>query len=149
MKIIPLNLKKANNFVLLHHRHNKPIDSRAHKFSIGLLDDEGNLVGVGISGRPISRMLDNGKTLEVLRVCVIEGNKNANSKIYSQIKRIAVLMGYEKVITYTLQSESSSSLKAVSAMKEKELNNPQMWGRDKRPRKDQDVFMMKKIRWSI
>jgi hypothetical protein len=47
------------------HRHNLPVTGR--KFAIGCQVDE-KLVGVAIAGRPVARRLDDGKTLEVLRV---------------------------------------------------------------------------------
>ena len=49
MKIVPISLKDANEFVAKHHRHNKP--TQGHKFSIGL-EQDGQLVGVAIAGRP-------------------------------------------------------------------------------------------------
>ena len=76
--IIPIKLGIANKFIELHHRHNKPIDHRIHKFSLGLMYND-KLIGVAITGRPIARYNDNGFTLEILRVCVLEGNQNANS----------------------------------------------------------------------
>lgn len=149
MKIRPISLTRANEFVSSHHRHNKPVDHRGHRFSLGLYDDAGLLIGVGIAGQPIARKNDDGKTLEVLRVCVLEGNPNANSKLYGRLKRIAQLMGYEKVITYTLQDECASSLKAVGAIKEREINRVSKWSRPARPRAEQPVSYMPKIRWSL
>lgn len=69
------------------------------------------LVGVAICGRPVSRYLDNGTTLEINRLCT-NGKRNACSKLYGACVRIARDMGYEKVITYILESENGSSLKA-------------------------------------
>ena len=69
---------------------------------------------MAIAGRPVARRLDDGKTLEVLRVCT-DGTPNANSFLYGRVKRIAQLMGYEKIITYTLEEESGASLRAVGA----------------------------------
>ena len=65
-ELTPVSLKEANAFVAAHHRHHKP--TRGHKFSIGCAA-EGRLVGVAIVGRPVSRYLDNGLTLEVTRLC--------------------------------------------------------------------------------
>ena len=62
LSLVPVSLKDANAFVAEHHRHHKP--ARGHKFSIGCAA-EGRLVGVAIIGRPVSRYLDNGLTLEV------------------------------------------------------------------------------------
>ena len=56
----PVSLADANAFVALHHRHHKPV--RGHKYSLGCFKD-GQLVGVAITGRPVSRYLDDGLTL--------------------------------------------------------------------------------------
>ena len=144
MRIIPIKLAGANEFVAEHHRHNKPIDHRSHRFSLGLLNDKGELIGVAIAGLPIAR-----KTLEIMRVCVKEGNSNANSMLYGRIRRIGALMGYERIITYTLQTESGSSLKAIGAVKEAELNRISKWSRSARPRIEQEVYKEKKFRWNL
>lgn len=147
-KIIPIKLKDANIFVAQNHRHNKPVDHRSHRFSLGLLNGE-ELIGVAIAGLPIARKQDDGKTLEIMRVCVKEGNPNANSMLYGRVRRIAGLMGYERIITYTLQSESASSLKGVGAVKEAEINRPSKWSRPARPRIEQNVYKEKKVRWNL
>jgi len=149
LQVIPLTLEKANQFVSLFHRHNKRVIGA--KFSIGcVINDE--LVGVAIAGRPVARLLDNGKNIEVLRVCVKDGNKNVNSLLYARIKRISQLMGYERVITYTLTSESGSSLKAIGA-KQVATVDPQNtgWDRGKRGRRRQTqlVYSKEKIRWEL
>lgn len=105
-KVRPIDLKTANRFVVENHRHHKQV--KGHKFSIGayLLD---SLIGVAICGRPVSRHLDTGLILEVTRLCT-DGTKNACSFLYSTSARIAREMGYEKIITYILQSEHGISL---------------------------------------
>jgi hypothetical protein len=114
--------------------------------SIGA-EADGKLVGVAIAGRPVARLLDNGKTLEVLRVCT-NGTRNANSFLYDKVRKIAALMGYEKVITYTLPSESGASLKAIGAKVER-TTKPQSWTRSNRPRHEQPIFGQEKLRWNI
>jgi hypothetical protein len=141
----PISLKVANNFVLANHRHNKPV--AGHKFSIGLVDNNEKLVGVAICGRPVARMLDDGLTLEVLRVCT-DGTKNANSMLYSRVKKIAQVMGYKKVLTYTLTEESGSSLRAVGAVKDG-IVKAREWSREKRKRNSQDVYKKEKVRWIL
>lgn len=66
-------------------------------------------MGVATIGRPVARMLDDGWTLEVNRLCT-DGTKNACSKLYSAAWRVAKNMGYKKLITYILDSENGSSL---------------------------------------
>lgn len=62
-------------------------------------------------GRPVSRHLDDGKTIEINRLCT-DGTKNACSMLYGASCRVAKEMGYKKAITYILESENGASLKA-------------------------------------
>ena len=108
LEIVPVTLAEANAFVERYHRHHKPVTG--HKYSIGVTDGE-KIVGVAIVGRPVSRYLDDGLTLEVTRCCT-DGTQNACSMLYGAAWRAAKAMGYKKVITYILQSESGASLRA-------------------------------------
>ena len=144
MQAVPLTLKKANNFIKKHHRHNKPVVG--YKFAIGALKD-GRLVGVAIVGRPVARNLDDGLTAEITRVCT-DGTKNANSFLYARCKKICQLMGYKRVITYTLERESGASLMAVGAKFDAEVK-PTGWNRPNRKRKEQDVYFKRKKRWRL
>lgn len=107
--LIPVSLKEANAFVAEHHRHHKPVVG--HKFSIGCMVNE-KLIGVAIVGRPVSRYLDNGLTLEVNRLCT-DGTNNACSFLYAAAWRAARAMGYRKIVTYILDTESGTSLRAA------------------------------------
>lgn len=108
MEIKPIILRDANRFVAEKHRHNIP--TKGHKWSIGLWDN-GTLVGVAIAGQPVARRLDDGETIEVRRVCT-DGTRNACSMLYGRCARIAKEFGYKRIITYTLESEPGTSLKA-------------------------------------
>ena len=108
MEIRPITLRQANAFVEQHHRHHS--GTAGCKFAIGLFVSE-NMVGVAICGRPVSRYLDDGLTLEVNRLCTT-GEKNACSMLYGASCRVAKAMGYRKCITYTLESEDGASLRA-------------------------------------
>lgn len=108
LELVPITLKEANSFIEQHHRHNKAVVG--HKFSVAA-SDEGKIVGVVIVGRPVSRYLDDGWTLEVNRLCT-DGTKNACSFLYSAAWRAARNMGYKKLITYILKSDNGVSLKA-------------------------------------
>lgn len=144
-RVIPLDLRTANAFIEEHHRHNGP--TAGHKFSIGL-EENGQLVGVGIAGRPICRQLDNGRTLELRRICVKENTQNGCSMLIGRLKRIGQLMGYERIITYTLQRESGSSLRAVSAHCVA-VAKPSKWDRKGKPRKHKAVYDEPKFRWEL
>ena len=65
MKAVPLELKEANEFVDRLHRHHDSV--YRDKFRVGC-EADGKLVGVIQLARPVSRMLDNGRTIEVVRL---------------------------------------------------------------------------------
>lgn len=92
LELRPVSLNEANTFVAVHHRHHKPV--RGHKFSLGCMVGD-HLVGVAIIGRPVSRYLDNGMTLEVNRLCTDE-TRNACSFLYGAAARAAKTMGHKK-----------------------------------------------------
>jgi hypothetical protein len=112
LEIVPMPIKEANVFVQRYHRHHGPVVGC--KFCIGVADTETNeIVGVAIVGRPVARLLDDGWTLEVNRTCT-DGTRNANSMLYASCWRAARAMGYRKLITYTLPSESGASLRGAA-----------------------------------
>ena len=63
-----------------------------------------------LSQPPVSRYLDDGHTLEVNRLCT-DGTKNACSFLYAAAWRAARAMGYRKIVTYILDTESGASLR--------------------------------------
>lgn len=142
LRVRPCTLKTANEFVRLYHRHHKP--TVGHKFSISCYDGE-RLCGVAICGRPVSRHLDNGLTLEINRLCT-DGTYNACSILYGACARIAKDMGYKKIITYILQSENGTSLKASGYICEGEAGGEAWTG--KRSGRDNGVPKEKKTRWA-
>jgi hypothetical protein len=144
MEAVPLHLREANSFVAQHHRHNLP--TVGCKFAVGAAVD-GKLVGVAITGRPVARRLDDGKTLEVLRVCT-DGTPNANSFLYGRIKRIGQLMGYTRILTYTLEEESGASLRAIGAQVVGQVQ-PKEWSVPSRPRESQAVYGKAKLKWEL
>ena len=108
LEAVPLELRQANEFVASKHRHHDPV--HRDKFRVGALRD-GRLVGVVQVARPVARMLDDGKTVEVVRLCT-DGSRDVCSFLYSKAARIAKEMGYSKIITYILENETGTSLKA-------------------------------------
>lgn len=106
LRHVRIELGEANAFVTEHHRHHRPVVG--HLFSIGAaLGDK--IVGVVIVGRPVSRMRDDGQTVEVTRLCT-DGTKNACSFLYGAAARAAFSLGYKKIGTYILASEPGTSL---------------------------------------
>jgi len=143
MKIVPLSLKEANEFVLAYHRHHKPV--QGHKFSIGVLDNNSNLVGAAIVGRPVARMVDASKVLEVTRL-VTDGSKNACSMLYSAAARVARELGYEKIQTYILEDEPGISLMASGWKFETNTTEKHSWNNRAGRRLDQPNGI--KQRWA-
>lgn len=109
MKIAPITFKEASDYINRHHRHLRA--TVGCKFCVAVIDENEQVHGVAVCGRPVARRLDNGFTLEINRVCT-DGTKNACSMLYGSCCRIAKAMGYTQVITYTLESENGASLKA-------------------------------------
>ena len=93
MNVLPLTLAQANRFVAVHHRHHQPCTG--HRFSIGCVKD-GVLVGVAVCGRPLARMTDQTRILEVMRICT-DGTRNACSFLYGAVRRAAFAMGIIKI----------------------------------------------------
>ncbi len=110
LTVCPLTLKEANEFVRRVHRHHKP--TVGGKFAIGVADADGEVRGVAIVGRPVSRHLDDGWTVEVNRVAT-DGSRNACSMLYGAAWRAARAMGYRRAVTYTLPQEGGTSLRAA------------------------------------
>ncbi len=148
LSIVPITLAEANAFVTAHHRHHKPVPGA--KFCVGLAEtgdiDCGHIVGVAIVGRPVARLSDNGWTLEVNRTCT-DGTKNANSMLYGACRRVTFALGYRKLITYTLPSESGVSLTAAGWKCIGEAGGG-TWNRAARPRVDTHPLQMK-LRWEV
>lgn len=142
LRVCPLTLAEANEFVRRVHRHHKP--TVGGKFAIGVADESGEVHGVAIVGRPVSRMLDDGWTVEVNRVAT-DGAKNACSMLYGAAWRAARAMGYRRAVTYTLPSEGGGSLRAAGWKLIGEAGGGN-WNCKSRPRVD-SAHQELKLRW--
>jgi len=109
VKIVPVELREANAFVAEHHRHHKPV--QGHRFSLGLVNGDGELIGVCTVGRPVSRMAGKG-VLEVTRLCT-DGTPYACSKLYGAAARVGKDLGYTRIQTFILAEEPGTSLRAA------------------------------------
>ena len=143
LTVVPLALDEANAYVARHHRHSNPVVG--HKFSLAAAVG-GEIVGVAIVGRPVARGLDDGWTLEVLRVCST-GERNVCSFLYGACWRAARALGYRKVVTYTLKTESGSSLRAAGWSVLGEVN-ARSWHTPSRPRVDKHP-LQERLRWEV
>ena len=99
LHVIPMTLREARKYVDRHHRHHRA--PQGGLFAIGIAAAD-SVRGVAIIGRPVSRMMSDGYTAEVTRVCT-DGVKNGCSMLYGAAWRAARALGYRKLITYTLK----------------------------------------------
>ena len=106
----PIALADANRFVVAHHHHSRHVVG--HLWSVGLWSGLLELRGVAIVGRPVARALDDGLTVEVTRLAT-DGVRNGCSALYAACRREACRRGFQRVVTYTLASESGSSLRGA------------------------------------
>lgn len=146
LTVIPISLREANDFVSNFHRHNGR--TQGGKFAIGVTTGE-EMVGVAVVGRPLARLLDDGYTAEVTRTCTNgHAPKGTISFLYSACWRICQAMGYRKLVTYTLFTESGASLrgagwKCVGQCKV----NKHGWSSAGREREWQPIYGQQKLRW--
>lgn len=110
VRLTPVSFQQARAFVRQHHRHADP--PIAVRVSVGIEDADGTLRGVGMLGIPKARMSMDGKTAEVIRVAT-DGIPNGCSMLYGALVRAAWALGYNRVLTYTLPTESGVSLRAA------------------------------------
>lgn len=109
LKIRHIELKEANDFVSTHHRHHRRVTG--HRFSLAATK-MGDIVGVCIVGRPVARNTDLRSVVEVTRLCT-DGTPNACSMLYGAAARAAKALGYGRIQTFILESESGITLKAT------------------------------------
>lgn len=130
-----------------HHRHHgSPL---SYKFGIAVWNGSVR-VGVAVVGRPVSRLIQQAepRTLEVTRVtCWGDARlrRNASSKLYGACARTARIAGADKLITYTLETENGSSLKA-SGFTAVATSRGGSWSRPARRRTD-SAPTCPKTRW--
>jgi len=143
LMIVPCELAEANAFVEQRHRHHGRVVG--HKFSIAVAEGE-TVVGVAIVSRPVARMLQDGLTLEVTRLCT-DGTKNAASMLYGACRRAVFALGYRRLITYTLNTEPGTSLVAAGWKCLGEAGGGS-WSVPSRPRVDKHP-LQRKLKWEV
>jgi hypothetical protein len=138
----------ARAFVDQHHDHNKaPV---SWKYGAGVWNGA-QLIGVVMVGRPVARMIDAKTTVEVNRVCIRrdvprELRWNACSMAYGWSAREAEKRGFGKIITYTLETELGTALKAAGWIPEAKTKGGS-WNRPGRARENV-APICPKVRWA-
>lgn len=141
LELIPMDRDHANEYVRRLHRHSKPV--QGYRFAVAIADSTG-VRGVAIAGRPVARGLQDGRTIEILRVCT-DGVRNGCTRLYGACCRAAAAIGYLRAITYTLEAEGGASLRAAGFTPAATVRDRQ-WGCDSRPREQREL-LGDKIRW--
>jgi hypothetical protein len=150
--LCPVTLREANDFVASFHRHNGRTARNGGKWAIGVeMADE--LVGVAIVGNPLSATFMDGRTAEVLRTCTREAApKGSVSMLYSACWRAWRAMGGQRLITYTLTTESGASLRGAGWKVVAELSATNVranWNKNRATtsRQWQPIYGQQKLRW--
>ena len=96
-------------------------------------------------GRPVSRYLDDGLTLEINRCCT-DGTKNACTILYGAACRAAKALGYKRIVTYTRETEPGTSLRASNFVCEGKAGGNHWTGQRYQQMAITDDVL--KVRWS-
>ena len=141
--LVPITLSDAFLFVRRHHRHHGP--PQGGLFAVACAISRGSEpCGVAIVGRPVSRMLQDGWTAEVIRLCT-DGTRNGCSMLYGACWRACRALGYKRLVTYTLVTEGGASLRGAGWRLVGEAGGGS-WSRVDRPRVDCHPTQTK-LRW--
>lgn len=115
LQVVPVSWRAAKAFVRAHHRHCRP--PAGWRFGAAVKNGP-DVIAVAIVGRPVARLIDQHRIVEVNRLCVRQDlapglEWNACSLLYGWSAREAKKRGFERIITYTLESEAGTTLKAA------------------------------------
>jgi hypothetical protein len=145
LQVVPVELVEANSLVAALHRHHQP--AVGHRFSLGVIDESGTLHAAAIIGRPVARLGGSPRSvLEVARL-VSDGTPNACSMLYAAAARAGKALGFERIQTYILDTETGTTLKAAGWTYEGEAGGGQWKHTDGKPRRtDQPTGI--KGRWA-
>ena len=147
-RIVTVSQARAKAFVREHHAHCPP--PAGWRFGAGLCNGH-ELIGVVMVGRPVARRLDPARVVEVNRLCIRRDlphglTWNACSMLYAWSAREAKARGYDRIVTYTLDSEPGTTLRAAGWDRDG-ASRGGSWSRAQRPRTDRHPTGAK-VRWS-
>lgn len=148
LTVVPCTLAQANTYIAEKHRHHKPVT--ASRFALAVADESGKVRGVAIVGLPVARAYCPALAwwaAEIRRVAT-DGCKNACSMLYASAWRATRNIGYKRLITYTLETESGASLRAagwrrVARCRARSWDTPR-WRREPTP-----ASTISKWRWEV
>lgn len=116
LQIAPVTLRAARAFVARHHRH-APSPPPGWRFGASVRNGL-QTIAIVMVGRPVARLIDASTTVEINRLCIRRDipaalRQNAASMLLGWAAREARKRKFRRVVTYTLQSESGTSLRAA------------------------------------
>jgi hypothetical protein len=130
------------------HRHHAPLPGGFAWYCLGAVSDQ-QVVAAAICGRPTNRNNDDGQTVEVLRLAS-DGTRNACSFLYGAAARVAREMGAAEIVTYTLESESGSSLRAAGWNRDRDgIKSWWTHAGTRTPAVTREHHAELKVRWSL
>jgi hypothetical protein len=145
LRVVPCDRARAHRWIKKIHRHHKP--HPFDHFCLAVVDESGSVRGVATVGRPVSRELCDGFTVEVNRVAT-DGTRNACSMLYGACRRAAFALGWRKIITYTLPEEGGASLRGAGWACEGEAGGGSWSVTARGERGEQEWPKNTKLRWS-
>ena len=146
LTVVPCTQRQAKAFVKVHHRHHRP--PLGAIFCLAVVDEQRLVRGVATVGRPVARGLDDGLTLEVNRVAT-DGCPNACSALLAAARKVAIAMGYARIITYTLPEEGGASLRGAGWVEDGRTSGDRGWACAKYAHLNRvdDHPLQSKVRW--
>jgi hypothetical protein len=115
LQVVDVPLDAARAFVGEYHRHN--VAPQGWRWGHAA-ENGADLVAVATVGRPVARGIDHRTLVEVTRLCVDPNLDpalvwNACSQLYGAAAQEAEARGFQGVITYTMDGEDATSLRAA------------------------------------
>ena len=109
LRLQGISVARAMREVARLHRHLPKVQRGL--FATSVIDEQGNISGVGIAAHPARLLMDDG-AITIVR-CATDGSPNACSMIYGSLCRAAKALGWMDAWTYTLPDEPGTSLRAA------------------------------------
>lgn len=138
LDVAPIALRHARAFVMAHHRHSR-FTQVGWLFGVQLVHGD-TTVAVALAGRPVARALEDGRTVEILRVCVAGNWENACSRLYGALCRAATALGYLRAVSYTIEGEPGTSLRAAGFRPVADVDGARSWDTPSRRRESTNLF---------
>lgn len=114
LHVEPITIRQANEYVDAVHRHHGPSPPGFAMFSIAAVTDDGEIRGIATTAIPnaANRLTDGFRTAEIVRVAT-DGTPNACSILYAASARAAKALGFSRIISYVLDTETGTSIRAA------------------------------------